>query len=208
MKSPLGSEEAVSPDWWVAAAKSGSTEALDKLIDLLTKRFFAELGDRNPRGMSPANTISDLIQETVMRAREKFGVFEKDTFAEFHNWANGILRNKYRHWARNHRGRKSEAKQQAIWRAIQARRNLIDDTHLMRAEDDVLQRREEADRAYQIFERGLKPSDQYIIKLRLFENLRFKQIALLVNSTEDAVTKAYKRALTRLRKLAETNGEP
>ncbi|MBX9791380.1 MAG: sigma-70 family RNA polymerase sigma factor [Pirellulales bacterium] len=158
--------------------------------------------------MSPANTISDLIQETVLRARERFSVFDKATFAEFKRWADGIFRNKYRHWMRDHREHTCEERQLAIWRAIHARRNLPDQARPPRPEDDAVLQCEEAARAYDIFEHELKPNEQYVMKLRLFEGLRFKQIAALVGSNEDAVTKAYKRTLAKLKTLVESDGKP
>ncbi len=208
MKSPIRTRHHASPDSLVAQARAGSFEALDTLIDLLVNQYFAELGGRTMPGMSPANTISDLIQETVLRARERFDVFDKTTFAEFKRWADGILRNKYRHWMRNHRDRTRETVQMTIWRAIQMRRNLPDPNQSQRAEDDAIVLREAAARAYDVFEQQLKPSDQYVIKLRLLEELRFKQIALLVNSSEDAVRKAYNRALSRLKTLVAAHGKP
>lgn len=206
MESSTGAMAPSNADRWITEARAGSNDALDKLVAFLTKRYFAELGGRTLRGMSPANTISDLIQETVLRAREKFPVFDKDTFAEFKRWADGIFRNKYRHWMRNHRDRTAEDKQWTIWRAIHTRRNLPDPARRPQGGDDAAERREEAARAFQIFERELKPNEQYIMRLRLFEGLRFKQIAPLVGSTEDAVTKAYKRALARLKLLVEPDG--
>jgi RNA polymerase sigma factor (sigma-70 family) len=207
MKTPTQTRDDSDPDRWIAEARAGSPEALDKLVDLLTDRLFAELGGRNLRGMSPANTISDLIQETVLRAREKFAVFDKDTFVEFKRWADGILRNKYRHWMRNHRDRSGEDKQLKIWQALKDRRNLADPRRPARAESDDADRRDEAARAYELFQQALKPNEQYVISLRLFDGLRFKQIAHLVGSTEDAVTKAYKRAMFRLQKLLQSNGK-
>ncbi|MGD9721482.1 MAG: RNA polymerase sigma factor [Pirellulales bacterium] len=207
MKSPIGATPDSHANRWIAEARAGSNDALDKLVAHLTRRYFAELGGRTLRGMSPANTISDLIQETVLRARERFSVFDKDTFAEFKRWADGIFRNKYRHWMRNHRDRTAEDKQWTIWRAIHTRRNLPDPARRPQGGDDAAEFREEAARAFQIFERELKPNEQYIMRLRLFEGLRFKQIAPLVGSTEDGVTKAYKRALARLKSLVEPDGK-
>ena len=53
----------------------------------------------------------------------------------------------------------------------------------------------------------LNPHEQNVINLRVVERLRFKEIASLARSSEDAVRKAYARAIDRLRSLFETNDE-
>ena len=66
-------------------------------------------------------------------------------------------------------------------------------------------RREEARHTYAAFQQ-LKPNEQFIIKLRLLEGLRYKQIAQMTGWSEDAARKAYDRAIARLKTLYQSNG--
>lgn len=197
--------EASDPDHWIAEARAGSSAALDKLITLLAEQLSYELGGRRLRGLSPSRSGSDLIQETIVRAREKFSRFEKHSFVEFKQWARGILHLNRRHCMRTHRKRTSDKKKQKIWLALAVRRNVPSQERPRRDDDNELERREEAARAYAAVRR-LKPHDQYIIKARVFEDLSFGQIAIIVNRSEDAVSKAYRRAIKRLRRRLEFHG--
>jgi len=152
--------------------------------------------------LSPSRSGSDLIQETVIRAREKFHCFSGHTFAEFKQWARGILYLRRRHWMRNHRDRTNSRKMERIWLAVARKRNLPDESS--RPSEDWLERREEAEKAFAAFLR-LKPHEQYIVNLRVVDGLAFKQIALIVNSTEGTVARACNRAIKRLGRYFELN---
>jgi RNA polymerase sigma factor (sigma-70 family) len=148
--------------------------------------------------------MSDLIQETVIRAREQFDKFDRETFTEFKYWARGILYMRHKHLMRQHRSRFDERTRRKIWLAVAFRKNLPNVERPELALEDKLEQREEAARAFAAFQR-LKPHEQFIVNLRVVEGLPFAQIAALVNSTEGAVTKACGRALKRLRGLFESH---
>ncbi len=194
----LGRDNVREPaaDQLIAEAQLGSAAALDRLIEMLSAHLVAELGGRRVRGLSPSRSGSDLIQETVVRAREKFAQFKKHTFTEFKQWARGILHLRRRHWMRNHRDRTNQKKMERIWLAVTRRRNLLDRA---RGGDGarVLERKEEAAKATAAFER-LQPHQQYIVTLRVIEGLSFRQIAVIVKSSEGAVSRAHRRAIKRL----------
>jgi len=205
MKSSLAEDNAIGdPDRLILAAKSGAEEALDRLIELLAGQLWDELGQRRLRGMSPSRSMSDLIQETLIRAREQFGRFDRETFAEFKYWARGILYLRHKHLMRQHRSRVDERTKRKIWLAAALRKNLPSAERPQLSNEDQLERQEEATRAFAAFQR-LKPHEQFVINLRVVEGLPFGQIALLVNSTEGAVTKACSRSLKRLRGLFESH---
>lgn len=205
MKSNLAEDNKIAnPDRLILAAKSGVDAALDRLIELLASQLWAELGQRRLRGMSPSRSMSDLIQETLIRAREQFEKFDRTTFTEFKYWARGILYLRHKHLMRQHRSRFDERTRRKIWLAVAFRKNLPSAERPELAIEDKLEGREEAARAFAAFQR-LKPHEQFIINLRVVEGLPFAQIAALVNSTEGAVTKACGRALKRLRGLFESH---
>lgn len=197
---------AIDPESLIADARTGAEGALDLLIELLGEQLWAELGHRKLRYLSPSSTVSDLIQETVIRARERFSKFDKDTFGEFKRWARGILFTRRRYMMRRHRTRTSERVKRRIWLAAALRKNLPGDADSGSVVEDRLERREEAALAFAKFQR-LKPHEQFILNLRVVEGLPFKSIASLVNSTESAVTQACRRALERLRTRCEFHDE-
>ncbi len=191
-------------DRLIAEARGGSTAALDRLIELLSEHLWAELGQkRQRRGLGPSRGLSDLIQDTVLRARMNFDRFERSTFGDFKQWARTILYRRWQEWARNHQQRNDEWRKEAILLAILARAESQSP-----GADEALQTRQEAERAYGLFKSRLRPNEQFIIDFRLFKGMRFKEIAKLGHMSEDAAGKAYARAMTRLRQLFYCNDQP
>lgn len=198
-KSPSSRDEA-SPglNRLIADARAGSTEALDALIEQLSQHLWAELGGgRKPRGLGPSHGLSDLIQDTLVRVREKFGKFERHTFTEFKQWARAVLHRRRQEWIRNYRARNADSQKQKIWLAIRTR---VASESSGRRAGDPAQRREECERAFAAFGR-LKPNERFIINLRLLEGLRYKVIGAMTGWSEEAARKAYDRAIERLKKL-------
>jgi RNA polymerase sigma factor (sigma-70 family) len=193
-----------SLDRLIADARGGSAAALDKLIGQLSEHLWAEVGlRRKPRGLGPSRGLSDLIQDTLVRVRQKFSKFERHTFDEFKQWARAVLHRRRQEWIRNYRARNTTQKKEKIWLAIRAR--FASDPHRER-DDNPAERREETKKAYAAFER-LKPNERFIINLRLLEGLRYKQISTMTGWSEEAARKAYDRAIAHLKKLFETNGQ-
>jgi RNA polymerase sigma factor (sigma-70 family) len=191
-------------DRLIADARAGSAAALDQLIEQLSEYLWAELGGRSkPRGLGPSHGLSDLIQDTLVRVRQKFSKFERQTFVEFKQWARAVLRRRRQEWIRNFRARNNAEKKERIWLAIKSR--VAGDVRA-RQQDDPAQRREEMKRADAAFE-CLNPNERFIINLRLLEGLRYKQIADMTGWSEEAARKAFDRALGRLRKLFEADGK-
>ena len=196
--------EATELDRLIADARAGSAAALDSLIERLAEHLWAELGSRQkPRGLGPSHGLSDLIQDTLVRVRQKFSKFERETFVEFKQWARAVLHRRRQEWIRNFRARNSAEKKEKIWLAIKSR---VASDARARRQDDPAQYREETKRADAAFA-CLNPNERFIINLRLLEGLRYKQIAEMTGWSEEAARKAYDRAIARLKKLFEANGK-
>jgi RNA polymerase sigma factor (sigma-70 family) len=197
-------EPALSLDRLIADARAGSAESLDKLIEQLSRHLWAELGGgRKPRGLGPSHGLSDLIQDTLVRVREKFGKFERHTFAEFKQWARAVLHRRRQEWIRNYRSRNADTQKEKIWLAIRTR---IASESGGRPDGDPAQRREECERAFAAFGR-LKPNERFIINLRSLEGLRYKEIGAMTGWSEEAARKAYDRAIAHLKELFQANGK-
>lgn len=210
-QSPSGSSSARRPsepaeklDALIAQARGGSVVALDELIKQLSAHLWAELGGRRGRQNAGASHgSSDLVQDTLVRVREQFHKFDRDTFADFKRWARAVLYRRRQEWTRNHRSRNAERHKRMIWNEIQSRSESgpCGSTSGAKAEE-----REEMQRAFAAF-RSLRPNEQFIIELRLLNGLSYKEIAAMSDSTEDAVRRAYSRAIARLRACYDDGGD-
>jgi RNA polymerase sigma factor (sigma-70 family) len=200
------SAERLRPDLdrLIADARGGCPASLDKLIEMLSKHLWAELGGgRKPHGLGPSHGLSDLIQDTLIRARERFCNFERDSFADFKQWARTILFRRRQECARNFRFRNDAARKERIGLL------LFDRISLQGAEaspDQAAQLQEEATRAFAAFE-SLKPHEQFIINLRAIEGLRYPDIAALTGWSKEAARQAYRRAIEQLRVLLQSDAK-
>ena len=75
-------------DRLIIDARSGSAAALNELLEMLSTQLWAEHSRRSkPQDLGPSRGLSDLIQETLVQARANFDRFERDSFADFKQWA-------------------------------------------------------------------------------------------------------------------------
>ncbi len=90
--------------------------AMDVLLSALAEDLWAEFHGRRFRRLSPSRSASDLIQDTLIRAGEKFSGFNKDTYSEFRQWARSILYNLVLQCGRDHHTHTSERMLWKVWR--------------------------------------------------------------------------------------------
>lgn len=200
-RSTLG-ESKIPADTLIRQAREGSASALDQLIELLAEYLWAELGARRkPRGLGPSHGLSDLIQDTLVRTREKFDRFSRDTFTDLKQWARTILHRRWQECVRNYRTRNREELRRKIWLAVEAR--LIADP-AMRGQDQIAESRQEAERAALAFAR-LRPHERTILTLRILEDLSYPQIATLTGLSSEAARTTYRRAIARLQQVFDSD---
>jgi len=197
----LLSEEINRCNIWVEQARAGSQESLDRLIEVLSEHLWREVSARRSRrGMGPSNGLSDLVQDTLVRVREKFSQFEHGSFLEFKQWARAILFRRWQELARNHQARTNEEQRLRIWMALVAR-GIVPRGD----EPDTIELLEDQEKAFRLLE-SLRPHEKNIIQLRLMHGLKFREIAAAAACTEDAARMAYARAIDRLKGLFESDG--
>lgn len=198
MRTGSSSSERAIPDLnrLIADARRGCPAALDGLLEILSKHLWAELGGvRKPRGLGPSHGLSDLIQDTLVRVREKFSSFERESFADFKQWARTILHRRRQECARNFRFRNDAGRKEQIGLVLFTR---IAPQGTRAGHEYAAQLKEEATKAYRAFER-LKPHEQFIVNLRAMEGLRYADIETLTGWTKEAARQAYRRAIEQLR---------
>jgi RNA polymerase sigma factor (sigma-70 family) len=192
------SADSPGADHLILAARQGSDAALDHLLELLSEYLWKECRLRPRSGLSPSRSLSDLIQDTLVQVRISFQRFERDTVSELQQWSRTILYRRWQHWVRNYSTRNQEQRKEKLFLAIRARTGERTDSV---GPESVFEQREEARRCYGIFKSALRPHEQFIMELRLFKGLKYKDVARLGRTTEKAAEKAYARAIVRLREL-------
>lgn len=188
-------------DELIGVARRGSAEALDRLVERLSAELWKDLASRRRNKPGAAHGSSDLVQDTLLRVRQQFGKFERDTFADFKQWARSVLFRRRLEWVRNHQARSDERHKQMIWSVLRSRREMasLEAGHEIEADQ-----RDEAERVFALF-REFKVNEQFIIELRLFQELSYEQIASMTGLTKDAARKAYDRAIDKLRLKVRAN---
>jgi RNA polymerase sigma factor (sigma-70 family) len=191
-------------DQLVAAARGGSSERLDRLVEVLSECLWAEFANRRKlQLLSPSRGPSDLIQDTLICVRLKFGDFQEETFGAFSRWARGIFFNRSREVGRNSRCRNAPERRESIRRAIKQR---IGSNANGSSPTDLMAEQEEAARAYQLYGE-LKVNERTIINLRLFEGMSFVEIAKLTELKPDAARKSFDRAMLGLTESFLSDGQ-
>lgn len=181
------------PNWLIAEARRGSSAAFEQLLEILAHHLWRDL-DARPRGPAkPSHGSSDLVQDTLLRTFERFGKFDGDTFAEFKQWALATKFFRGREWTRNYHAHLDERHLRRLWSLISARDPGGDAAHVC----DVEQR-DTLDVVMAAY-RELKPWEQFIIDMHVHGN-SFAEIAEQTEAKVDTVTKAYHRAIAKLRK--------
>jgi RNA polymerase sigma factor (sigma-70 family) len=191
-------------DRLIADARRGCAASLDKLMEMLSKHLWADLGGgRKPHGLGPSHGLSDLIQDTLVRVRESFSKFERDSFGDFKQWARTILFRRRQEWARNFRYRNDAARKEQIGLILFHR---VAPQSAGASHEDAVQLKEESAKACAAFER-LKPHEQFIINLRAIEGLRYSDIEALTGWTKEAARQAYRRAIEQLRAALQSDAK-
>lgn len=182
-------------DSLIGEARNGSMEALDRLVERLSAELWRDLASRRRKKPGAAHGSSDLVQDTLLRVRQQFDKFERDTFADFKQWARSVLFRRRLEWVRNHQAHSDERHKQMIWSVLRSRGEGVT---LQAAHEIEADQREEAERVFRLF-REFKVNEQFIIELRLFQELSYEQIAAMTGLTKEAARKAYDRAIDKLR---------
>jgi len=188
----------------IARARAGDIKALDRLVEALSDQLWAELSSRRRSNRTgPAHGSSDLVQDTIVRMREQFHKFERETFADLKQWARTVLYRRRQEWARNHHARNAERHKLAIWNELRAR---INTDRNGSERDDPAEHQEEMTRAFALYE-ALKEHERFVIELRLFQGLNYREIASLTGTKEDAPRQAFNRAMAKLKTEYQRDGD-
>jgi RNA polymerase sigma-70 factor, ECF subfamily len=164
-----------------AASRDGDREAFGRLYDLYAKRIYAYLYYRSLK----REEAEDLTAAVFLRALENLPGFRPEQ-GSFSGWIYGIARNALKDHFRS-RSRKAEPEASDLW-------DLPDSFSVeLEAENRDLWERLKPHLS------ALPIEQREILILRTWDELPYKEIALIVGKSEDACKMSYSRALGVLR---------
>ena len=182
----------------IRRARAGEREAIGELISEWRDYLLVIAGEDMDRELQAKLGASDLVQQTMATAGQKFEQFRGDSPNEFRAWIRQILKNDLHDARRKFKGTGR--------RDVQRERS-IDVEH----EDTQLYDADQSPSAHAINEEyaailrqamGELPGNyQQIIEFRNWDELGFEEIARRMDCTPDAARKLWYRAIVKLEEI-------
>jgi RNA polymerase sigma-70 factor (ECF subfamily) len=182
----------------IAAARSGSSTSLGKLLANYRGYLLLVANQEVDTKLRVKIAPSDVAQETFLLAHQKFDAFEGTNEHEFRGWLRKILVNRYKD----------------LWREFQATKRRCADREvpldrdvsgpgggLLAKRDDTPSRQMIAAEELSALEQALAtlpPEQRMIVEMRNWDRLSFVEIGERLGKSQDAIRKAWARAIKQL----------
>lgn len=158
-------------------------------FEVIVKKYIRLVYFFAKKSLSSQEDIDDVVQETFAKAMKSYSKFTFTTEGELKSWLLTVCRNVIVDTVRAHKHTFSLE---------------LDDIEVMDSENHIEQWiEEEADKQdtekIQQELQKMKPIEQELIRLRIFEEMEFKQIAVALGAKEAAVKMRYYRAIQQLK---------
>jgi RNA polymerase sigma-70 factor (ECF subfamily) len=191
---------------WLAAARTGSREALGRALQACRDYLLLVAQRQLDSDLHAKGGASDLVQETFLEAQRDFARFQGTTETELVAWLRQILLNNVANFTRRYR----DTAKRAVDREValvsddssQAGPALPDP---MLTPSSQAVEREQAESLQRALAR-LPDDYRQAIVLRYLEGRSFEEIGQLMARSPDAARKLWSRAMQRLRE--EWEGSP
>jgi RNA polymerase sigma-70 factor (ECF subfamily) len=189
----------------LAAARSGSREALGQLLDSCRGYLLMVARGELDADLQAKEGASDLVQETFLEAQRDFGQFVGASEGELLAWLRRLLLNNVANFTRRYRttGKRSVEREVALDQV--ANRPLQD---ALPAAVDSPSGQAVANEEAAALARALDrlPHDlRQVLRLRYEERRPFEEIAVLMGRSANAVRKLFARAVVRVQQEVEAN---
>lgn len=147
--------------------------------------------------------LSDVVQETALEAFSNADRFEGSTRLELFAWLRKILRNNVVDAVRHYRD--CQARDYRRERSLQelSSRDHEDPSLVADGRPELSAIRSERDQAVLMAIESLPEPHATVIRLRIWENLKFREIASRCGRSEEAVRKLFFRSLVRLKEVLD-----
>ena len=190
----------------IAAAREGREGAADELFEGYRNylRFLARDGVGG--ALRPKVDASDVVQDVLIRARDRFAQFRGETEPQLLGWLRQILARRIVDLARQHKvggGRgviQEHSLEEVLYESSQTFGRLLELSGTSASQHAV--RREDAAQVADALAR-LDPDQQEVITLRTMKDMRWSDVAAQMGRSEGAVQMLWFRALKKLRPLLE-----
>jgi len=188
----------------LAAARSGSTEALGWLFAYLRPYLLTIANDELGNELHAKGSGADLVQETLLQAQLLLSRFTGQGEAEFRAWLRAVLLNKLADFRRKYHFTRRRSVHREL--SIDGPRNEAS-LHQMLADDGSTPSHtaSRSERAVLVLRAIERLPEQYrrIIQWRNWDGQTFQDIGKQLGKTEDAVRMLWGRALQRLQEELE-----
>ncbi|MGE3804011.1 MAG: RNA polymerase sigma factor [Gemmataceae bacterium] len=194
-EAPAEDGQASIPVELVLAARSGSREALGRLLDVLRD----ELVRLAQAGLAPdlraKAGASDLVQQTFLEAQRDIGQFDGNTIEELRGWLKAILMHNLTNFARQYRRSKRQVDREVPLAAAPA---ALDPVLATPSPSSKAITREQA-AALEAALARLPDEYRLVLRLREEEKKSFADIGAALERSAEAARKLWARALQRLK---------
>jgi RNA polymerase sigma-70 factor (ECF subfamily) len=189
------------PEQMLHRAQAGDTEALGRLLEQYRDYLALLARLQINRRLQGKLDMSDLVQETFLKAHRKFGQFRGRTEQELVSWLRRILATTLVSLVRHYSGHRDVRLERELTAGLEESSRILDQGLVARESSPSQQaaRREQA----VVLAGALAqlPADyREVLILRHLEGLTFPAVALRMNRTPGSVEKLWIRALARLRR--------
>jgi RNA polymerase sigma-70 factor (ECF subfamily) len=197
-----GAPNSGGPDSRFALAKAGNTAALAALLEAWRGYLLAVANDELGSDLRAKVGASDLVQETLIAANDKFALFRGTSEAELLAWLKVILLNKMTNVTRAFRETEKRRVDMEEILSPGELNQLLESANPL----DRMIVREKWERLDAAVAR-LPPVYRQVIQLRSMQQLSFVEIGERIGRTEEAARKLWSRAVDFLSKLLRPSHE-
>jgi RNA polymerase sigma-70 factor (ECF subfamily) len=188
---------------WLAAARSGSAEALGRLLEGCRQYLLLVANEELPSDLRPKVAASDLVQNTFVKVHEHFAQFRGSTPDEFFAWLRRILLNDLANCARHYHetGKRQLSREVPLADTPPAnlQNGLASQADSPRTQLLAQEKADALDRALEQLPEHYRDA----ILWRTRDGLAFEEIGRRLDRSERAARKLWVRALERLQELLE-----
>jgi RNA polymerase sigma-70 factor (ECF subfamily) len=192
---------------WLAAARTGSSEALGRVLEACRRYLLLVAEQDLDPALRAKGGPSDLVQQTFLEAQAAFGQFQGGTEDELLAWLRQLLRHNLIDFTRQYRG----ATKRDVGREIGLRDGAVRSNRAAEVRSDTpspsgrAMAREQDAVLRQALER-LPVDYRTVLRLRYDDGLAFDAIGARMGRSPEAARKLWARAIERLQQEMEASG--
>jgi len=192
-------ESAQNSGEWLAAARTGSPDALGKALHACQNYLLLIAGQELAADLHAKAGASDLVHDTFLDAQRDFAQFHGTSEAELLAWLRQILVNNVAKFTRSFRTRKREVNREVVLAADDSAGSgappVRDPTQTPSTQ---AVEREQAQALRRTMDQ-LPDDYRRVLVLRYVEGRSFEEIGPLLNRSADAARKLFARAMQQLK---------